>query len=421
MTDKLYYIYNTIFVIVIVTLSIANIKFNIFLFGAYLLMSLLYIKNIEAFLAVITLTSTISYFFIGADEAVFSLYTIFVVIELVRNFVIKDDTSIILKKDLAWFFCIILLAFISFSQSPFNYSMGFLELSYIVLFSIFVLIVAKFNMQKYINHLEYLSYLMVILYGIILLFYGSVIEGRYTLANGINTNTFGMSCTQLGIIIYLTYLVKAKKNKLNLRMLFFFMDVCLVLLSGSRTSLFSLIASIFIIKFILAYIQGTLKYESIKYIVAFLVFTMFIVILVDNFGVDFSRYNYIELLQGGGTNRFTIYTTVLPYIIDNGFWKIGYGPGHECSRIVVTNLIGRAYTHTHNLYLEAFAELGICGFIVFITLLKNAIKNAYTNAKKSIVYFLPMGMLIGLMFNGMAEAYFCDIFLWILLAINLKY
>ena len=84
-------------------------------------------------------------------------------------------------------------------------------------------------------------------------------------------------------------------------------------------------------------------------------------------------------------------------------------------------MIGRAYTHTHNLYLEAFAELGICGFIVFITLLKNAIKNAYTNAKKSIVYFLPMGMLIGLMFNGMAEAYFCDIFLWILLAINLKY
>lgn len=420
LTEKIYYIYNTIFIITIALLSIANIKFDFFLFGAYFLMSLVYIKNIEPFLALITLTSTISYFFLGADEAVFSLYSIFIAIELIRNFIIKDKGLFILKRDMFWLCCIILLAFFSFFYSPFNYGMGLLELSYIVVFSIFLLTVSRIDMQKFINHLEYLSYLMVLVYGAILVLNGTSVEGRYTLANGINTNTFGMSCVQLGIIIYLSNLVKTKQKKIKLANIFLFIDLCLVLLSGSRTSLFSLITSILIIKFILAYIQGRMKYESIKYIIAFLFSTMLIVILIDNFGVDFSRYNYIELLQAGGTNRFTIYTSVLPYIIDNGFWKIGYGPGHECSRIVVTNLLGRSYTHTHNLYLEAFAELGICGLVVFMILLKKAIKNAYTNGKKSGIYFLPLGMLIGLMFNGMAEAYFCDIFLWILIAINLK-
>ena len=134
-------------------------------------------------------------------------------------------------------------------------------------------------------------------------------------------------------------------------------------------------------------------------------------------GLDTSRFSVAEIIASGGSRRSLIYESLIPYIIKNGYWKIGYGPGHECSRQVIMSLIGWDYAHSHNTFLEAFGELGIMGLLILIWSIKKSLKNIYGVCKIYKEAYLFVTILICLLINGLAESYFFDAVLWLLLAI----
>lgn len=80
-------------------------------------------------------------------------------------------------------------------------------------------------------------------------------------------------------------------------------------------------------------------------------------------------------------------------------------------------LIGWDYAHSHNTFLEAFGELGIMGLLILVWSIKNSIKNVYGVCKINKEAYLFVAILICLIFNGLAESYFFDAVLWLLLAI----
>ena len=151
--------------------------------------------------------------------------------------------------------------------------------------------------------------------------------------------------------------------------------VILALLSGSRGALLAFALASAIVVIIYAKKNGRLTGTMFKLAIAGTVALggMYLVLILT--GLDTSRFSVAEIIASGGSRRSLIYESLIPYIIKNGYWKIGYGPGHECSRQVIMSLIGWDYAHSHNTFLEAFGELGIMGLLILIWSIKKSLKN----------------------------------------------
>ena len=193
--------------------------------------------------------------------------------------------------------------------------------------------------------------------------------------------------------------------------------VILALLSGSRGALLAFALASAIVVIIYAKKNGRLTGTMFKLAIAGTVALggMYLVLILT--GLDTSRFSVAEIIASGGSRRSLIYESLIPYIIKNGYWKIGYGPGHECSRQVIMSLIGWDYAHSHNTFLEAFGELGIMGLLILIWSIKKSLKNIYGVCKIYKEAYLFVTILICLLINGLAESYFFDAVLWLLLAI----
>ena len=307
------------------------------------------------------------------------------------------------------------LACWSYIESPFHYFNGLFRLLYLLLLSVVVGNFIRLKISVICEMLPKTASIMVVGYLLSVLIKGSLIDGRLTIANSVNTNTFGMSCAQLGCILLMTaFLNKAQMRK---NLVLCAIVVMLALLSGSRGALLAFALASAIVVIIYAKKNGRLTGTMFKLAIAGTVALggMYLVLILT--GLDTSRFSVAEIIASGGSRRSLIYESLIPYIIKNGYWKIGYGPGHECSRQVIMSLIGWDYAHSHNTFLEAFGELGIMGLLILIWSIKKSLKNIYGVCKIYKEAYLFVTILICLLINGLAESYFFDAVLWLLLAI----
>lgn len=412
-------IISSIYLLSIVLLTMLNVKTNLAVIGVYLIFNILLITEVESLISVCVVVSTIAYYFVGADEGIYSIYTLLILVIIIkklldRKFVIPPETG----KSLLYGFALIVIAIISYNQSKYEYFNGLVELIYIIIVSALIACFCYIDYKKLIHCLVMHACILILLYAIFLPFQYSYLEGRYSISENVNFNTFGMSCAQLATIILLDILLCEKRRMLKkAKILVFIVALVLLYLSGSRTSLFAVVAAIAIILTIIANRKEVLSRTARRSIIVGLVIMVAGIGVANFLGLDLSNYDYIVLLRGGGTNRFTIYQFIIPYIIAGGYYKFGYGPGHECSRIIVSQLVGRNYAHTHNLYIEAFGELGIGGLLLTGFIIFRAIKLALKTSHNSVERYIPFGMLICLLINGLGESYFCDIIFWLLLAL----
>ncbi|MDY4203436.1 MAG: O-antigen ligase family protein [Schaedlerella sp.] len=406
------------FTIIILGLTIIKAPWNLGLFAAYAMISLLFISSIEHLIAIMTIMATIAYYFVGADEGVFSIYSIFIILVVIRNIMSHDYRFKGKIRFLFYKVILCLIAYLSYTYSPIGYFNGFTNMIYIIVLSIVLANFVDLNIEKLCKIMAYIACIVVVGFFIMLVASGVLQEGRFSISDAVNANTFGMSCAQIGIVLFLSFfLEKFNKKRRRLYIIFFCLDCVLILMSGSRTAFFAMFASIAIAMFIMSVRDDKLSRRARRLIILGITLMIVAAFALSDVGIDLSRYNYIELIKGGGTNRFSIFAAIIPFVIVMGYWKFGYGPGHECSRIIVSKLVGREYTHTHNLFIEAFAELGVGGLLFFIIILFGAFANALKMSKINVYRLIPLAMLIGLSINGLGESYFCDAYLWILIGL----
>lgn len=404
-----------IYVIMILLISLFISDFNLVMFVLYFVLALPFINSIEHFVTISLLLSTISYYFTGAYEEIYSIYTILMILIIVRILLIHKGKFEFNINNLVLIVILGVLACWSYIESPFHYFNGLFRLLYLLLLSVVVGNFIRLKITVICEILPKIASVIVMGYLLSVLIKGSLIDGRLTIANSVNTNTFGMSCAQLGCIL----LISAFLNKVQMRkkLVLCAIVVGLALLSGSRGALMAFALASAIVVIIYAKKNGQLTGTMFKLAITSTIAAGGMYLLLILTGLDTSRFSVAEIIASGGSRRSLIYESLVPYIIKNGYWKIGYGPGHECSRQVIMSLIGWDYAHSHNTFLEAFGELGIIGLLILIWSIKKSLKNIYGVCKIYQESYLLVAILICLLVNGLAESYFFDAVLWLLLAI----
>ena len=111
------------------------------------------------------------------------------------------------------------------------------------MFSIIIANFTTIDFSEFIKSLSYLSCVLIVCFFFMLPITGVSIEGRIRISAAVNSNTSGMACAQMVLSLFFRiFFIKEKKKKIKL--FFFILAGVLVLLSGSRTSLFAMISSI---------------------------------------------------------------------------------------------------------------------------------------------------------------------------------
>ena len=409
-------LWSYVYILAILLISLFSQDFNIMLFVLYTIMAFPFIYSIEHYVVIVLMLSTISYYFTGAYEGVYSIYTILMILIIIRILFMQKGKMEFNKNSVVLIVILSVISCFSYSISQFNYFNGLVRLLYLLFLSLILGNTIKLKIDLMCNILPEIASVMIIGYIFSVLVNGSIIEGRLTIANTVNTNTFGMSCAQLGSVLLTDSFLNKTHKKSNL--LLCAAVIVLAFLSGSRGAVVAFVLTNVIIIIMYEKINGRLIGAMLRFAVLGTIILSGIYFLFILFGLDVGRFNVTDIISSGGSRRTLIYNSLIPYIIKNGYWKLGYGPGHECSRIVIMSLIGWDYAHSHNTFLEAFGELGIIGVLTLFLIIKKSLKNIYSTCKTHKKAYLFIAMLICLIINGFAESYFFDAILWLLLAIS---
>ena len=405
-------LWSMIYLFIVCVMTLLFDQANIFVFGIYLICALPFFNHPDKFVCICFLLSTMAYFFLGADEGLWSIYTILAVIMLFQ-FIIKPHTKIRLQMILlfAW----MILAFVlSYNHSRFSYTMGMFAMIYNVVIAILLALTIKIDKASLVSFLPRMAAFQLVIYTIMLLINGHYDGFGFSISEKVNHNTFGASDDILSVIIWakmVCYGDKSWKYKL-----FWIMSILLVFLSGSRNALLGLLLTSVLVYIISQKQQGKMIAGGIKFLLVSCVLLLVGSFLLPEMGIDLSRYDYVELIKGGGSNRTIIWETLSPVIWEKHRW-FGYGPGHFCSEKMITTLMNLEYSHTHNTIFEAWGEVGLFGLAAFLLILYTTLKKSFFHIKHRTEYLMIGVLLVEFILLGMGESFFANISLWIVIGL----
>lgn len=406
------YIWAALYVSLIHIITRIGISNSFIVFLIYFAMAIPFINNLDKFISLCYIISPITYYYTGTDEGLISIYTIFIILAIV-NIIFKQRIN---KINIVAFIIIGVVVYISFTLSEFEYLNGAFLLLYIIIVSVFISIVNRFNKDTLISFIPFLACIQVYIFVLEIILGGVISEGRFSISQLVDYNTFGMAAAQMGIVLIAQWIIREKSSRLMYKIAIV-LSVILTILSGSRNALLGLAGSSIIVFMYNSKLKKKILNGTIKLILIACVLGCIAILIIPVLGIDLNRFNYVELVQSGGTNRMTIWTKLIPVIIEN-YLVFGYGPGHYCSSIIVSKLVNRDYVHTHNLFIEAWGELGTMGLIPFLWIIGYAFKRINKKIKIDDSNLIVFAIFIELLINCIGEAHFCDIILWIIIGFS---
>lgn len=182
-------------------------------------------------------------------------------------------------------------------------------------------------------------------------------------------------------------------KKINLEWISFVSGIICLILTFSRTSWVSLIASLIIAAL---FNKKYLKYALI----------ISIAILSADASLGIGRTNPVRAVEDSSfLYRLEVWKACMEIIKDNFISGIGFGTlfKHIAD---YTSVVSTRIEHSHNLYIQIFTETGILGFTIFIVMLFNLLKkfkdNLFKNDNKSwITAFAVFAMT---MIHGLVDS-----------------
>ena len=406
--------WSMIYLLIVCVFTLLFEQANIVVFGIYLICAIPFFNYPDKFVCICFLLSTMAYFFMGADEGIWSIYTILAVI-MVFQLIIKPNTTIRLQP-VVLFLWMIFACVLSYNQSRFDYKMGMFAMIYNVVIALLLALTIKFDRDTLISFLPKMATFQLIMYIMMLLINGHYDGYGFSISEKVNHNTFGSSVAILSIIVLVKivfYAGKSWKYKL-----FWGRSFLLVFVSGSRNALLATLLTSVLVYIISQKQQGKVIAGGMKFLFGSCIVLFLGGLLLPEIGIDLSRYDYIELIKGGGSNRAIIWETLSPVIWEKHRW-FGYGPGHFCSEQMITSLMNLKYSHTHNTIFEAWGELGLFGVICFLLILFSVFKKSLFHAKNRTRYLMIGFLFVEFVLLGLGESFFANIDLWMIIGIIL--
>ena len=229
----------------------------------------------------------------------------------------------------------------------------------------------------------------------------------YRFSGTLHPNIQGINCSMM----FITAVLLADSQK---RSRYFFLFAAIfalfaIILTKSRTSLFSALLSVTVLFFIIST-------KSRKYTYILLLFIIWISCFLTIIGEDFliATWNKGILLGREQDSR------ILTFTGRTELWKaafkyirlspvLGYGfhtfwvPNHIRE---FSDIVGIAITNAHSAYLNQLLNTGIIGFITYVSILIIGMKNAFIKLKNTqeIGYGFLFTFLIYILFHGLMES-----------------
>lgn len=403
------------YLLVVYSLTIILDESNIFVFAIYLICAIPFINHLDRFACICFLLSTMSYYFLGCSEGVWSIYTIFAYMMVLRLFC-ERNLGLPLRSCLYLIFMIVAVV-LSYTHSEFGYIKGMYSMIYNIAIAMLVVIVIRFNQDTVSSYLPKLTVIQLMFYMVLLLINGSYDGYGYSISKDVNHNTFGASIAILSGILFIAIMFYHPKS--NIYKLFWIISLILTFVSGSRNALLAIILTVIVIYIIVQKKQGKIISGWLKMLVIACSFLFLGGLVLPELGVDLTRYNYVKLFNSGGSNRAIIWETLSPIIWKEHRW-FGYGPSHFCSEQMIIKFMRLDYKHTHNTIFEAWGELGVFGLVPFILILVQAFKKAWSNIKMNNSNYLVISFLLfEFLLLSLGESFFAKVELWIVIGLLL--
>lgn len=406
--------WSIIYLLIVYSFTLIFEQANIIVYGIYMICALPFFNYPDKFVCVCFVLSTMSYFFLGADEGIWSLYSILAIMLFMR--MLTNKRACLSLRSFALIVWMIFAVFLSYAQSEFGYYKGMFAMFYNIAVSVLIAMTVIFEEDTVKSFLPKIAAFQIVVYLVLLIFNGYYDGYGFSISQKINHNTFGVSVAILSVIILIKLVYFHEKSLLYKILWVVSLALCIVI--GSRNALLAAVLTSIYVYMIHQKHQG----KSISGAFKFLVFACIIVIigslLLPEIGVDLTRFNYVELIGSGGSNRFIIWETLSPIIWHDYRW-FGYGPSHFCSEQMINSVMGLGYKHTHNTIFESWGELGFFGLIPFLLILMYALKKSYRYIKTESHYLLFGFIFIEIILLGMGESLFANIELWIVIGVLL--
>lgn len=403
------------YLLIVCLFSLIFEQANFIVYVIYFVCALPFFNYPDKFVCICFVLSTMSYFFLGADEGVLSLYSILAIMLFMR--MLTNIKFYLHVKFCVLIFWMAFAVFLSYSHSKFGYSKGMFAMLYNIVVAVLIALTVKFEEDTVKFLLPKMAAFQIIVYIVLLIFNGYYDGYGFSISSKVNHNTLGISISILSIIILIKIVFFHEKSLLY--KVLWGVSLVLSIVVGSRNALLAMVITSAFIYMIYKKHQG----KSISGVFNFFVFACVIIFIgrlfLPEIGVDLTRYNYIKLIESGGSNRTIIWETLSPIIWRDYRW-FGYGPSHFCSEQMINLFMCLDYKHTHNTIFESWGELGFFGLIPFLLILLNAFKKGYNYIKFECCYLLFGFVFIEIMLLGMGESLFANIELWIVIGILLN-
>ncbi len=386
--------------------------YSIAIWGLYLLLALPFYAHIDKYTMICFLFSTLSDYFSGVGEGVWGLHSILIIL-IVINIVAKRRGRLSIQG-LLWPTLLIGSFWLSYYHSPFHYINGAYSMTYVVIISMFIMGFVTVKSDTLSNYLPVLTSIIVLYFLLVLIVNGNYTITMLSIRSDINHNAFGRCLAQFSTIFAVYYFTSEKRSVFYSTI--WFLTVVLTLMTGSRNAFLAEFVSII---FVYAFVQkqkGNTLSKVMRGLIVLSILLLIANVILPDIGLIADRFNFSTLIATGGTNRTTIWKRLIPLILKEYTW-FGYGPGYYCSAQIVSSLVNRAYTNSHNIIIEVWGELGLIGLVCFIGLLIKSMHRAYVDSQKNMCALFIIALLVDILINGIGEAMFAGTNLWIIVGL----
>lgn len=239
---------------------------------------------------------------------------------------------------------------------------------------------------------------------------------RFTRNDEVNSNRIAMICVQVGSALIVPFIIGKNKFLKIGSIVGYLLALVLTFFTGSRTGLISIIFAPVIVFMVLPqtgrFSSKKTKNRNIILLVLFALVVFFIFTKLGEYDSKvLSRYSFQEVEESGGSGRMGAIEVMLNEIFP--MYPV-FGVGLSGENFVAVS-IKYGITHPcHNIFLDSLCQLGIVGFLLFISLITLIIRKSVSSLREAgnMLMVMPLILFVASVLNGIGETIYLEKFFW---------
>ncbi len=224
-----------------------------------------------------------------------------------------------------------------------------------------------------------------------------------------NSNRVAMMIAQVGAVFGCDFSIKKFKGTGWISLIFLFLSVFVIILTGSRTGLISIVITTIMMYFF----QNGLKFK--RFVIPALAIAVTLYFALDFLnemeiaGLD--RMSAQEVIESGGTDRYRAIKIMWNDVFPNyPIFGVGLG-GENFVKVALAYGVDHA---CHNIVFDSLCQMGLIGFVSFLAVIIPLFNKTFLiyKTEKSPICALGLALFFAACINGIGETVYIEKLFW---------